>query len=162
MQPTLFGELAIAASAQESDEWYTPKWVFDALQLTFDLDVCAPPTGPLHTPTSKWYSIQDNGLEQPWHGLIWMNPPYSNPLPWIDRFIEHNNGVALLPTSTGRWMLNLWHSESSWLPLPPMKFVNKQNQEAKGFMPIRCWLVACGKQGTHALDQSGLGKVRHR
>ena len=29
----------------ESDEWYTPAYIFDALGERFDLDVAAPPAG---------------------------------------------------------------------------------------------------------------------
>ena len=28
-----------------SDDYYTPKWIFEALGEHFDLDVCAPPGG---------------------------------------------------------------------------------------------------------------------
>jgi hypothetical protein len=27
----------------------------------------------------KYYTIERSGLEKPWSGCIWMNPPYSNP-----------------------------------------------------------------------------------
>lgn len=37
--------------AGESDEWYTPKYIFDAMDMTFDLDVAAPSEGPRYTPT---------------------------------------------------------------------------------------------------------------
>jgi hypothetical protein len=30
---------------RDSDEQYTPKWIFDALGVEFDLDVCAPQGG---------------------------------------------------------------------------------------------------------------------
>lgn len=30
----------------ESDEWYTPRYIFDALNARFDMDVAAPKEGP--------------------------------------------------------------------------------------------------------------------
>jgi len=30
---------------KDSDEQYTPKWIFDGLNVQFDLDVCAPQGG---------------------------------------------------------------------------------------------------------------------
>ena len=30
-----------------------------------------------------------DGLAGEWHGSLWMNPPYSKPLPWAKRFSEH-------------------------------------------------------------------------
>src|SRR3954467_15906776 len=69
-----------------SDDCYTPRWVFDAMGLEFDLDVAAPPGGPWHVPAKRWYTAEDDGLTQPWEGLVWCNPPYSNFTPWAERF----------------------------------------------------------------------------
>jgi hypothetical protein len=143
-----------------SDDWYTPPFIFEALGLKFALDVSAPPIGVPWIPAKSFLSVIDDGLSTDWIGRVWMNPPYSNPLPWIDKFIAHGNGVALIPTSTGRWMLKLWESEAAWLMLPPIKFVRHNLVQAKGFMPIRCWLIAIGTDNTSALIHSGLGKVR--
>jgi hypothetical protein len=74
-----------------SDEWYTPKSVFDGLAITFDLDVAAPIESIDHVPANNRYTIKDNALDKPWFGRVWMNPPYSKPTPWIDKFIAHGN-----------------------------------------------------------------------
>lgn len=92
------------------DEHYSPAWIFQAMQVTFDLDVCAPKGGVPWIPASISYSKEDDGLSKPWMGLVWMNPPYSKPQPWIDRFIEHGNGIALLPITVARWSIDLWQS----------------------------------------------------
>lgn len=45
----------------------------------------------------------DGGLEKPWHGFVWMNPPFGarNSLsPWLDKFFIHGNGIALTPDRT--------------------------------------------------------------
>lgn len=84
-----------------SDEWYTPKYVFDALGCVFDQDVAAPLSGPRHVPTDEWLHTQS--LESRWHGFVWMNPPFGgrNGLkPWLDKFVEHGNGIALVPDRT--------------------------------------------------------------
>jgi hypothetical protein len=61
-----------------SDDWMTPQFVFDALGLTFSLDPAHPGRDNPHcvVPTRKIYTISDDGLRQPWAGLIWLNPPY--------------------------------------------------------------------------------------
>ena len=143
-----------------SDDWYTPPYIFEALRLEFDMDVSAPPQGVPWIPAKRFLSIIEDGLETEWAGRVWMNPLYSDPLPWIDKFIAHGNGVALVPTSTGRWMLKFWDCEASWLMLQPIKFVRSNLVQAKGFMPIRCWLVAIGESNIEALRQSGLRRVR--
>jgi hypothetical protein len=81
--------------AVTSDDCYTPRWVFDAMGLEFDLDVAAPPGGPWHVPADRYYTAEDDGLTQPWDGLAWCNPPYSNLRPWVDRWAAHDRGVLL-------------------------------------------------------------------
>ncbi len=53
---------------------------------------------PLWSTAKLMYNRLDDGLSQPWHGRVWLNPPYSRPL--VERFIrkmaDHNNGIALL------------------------------------------------------------------
>jgi hypothetical protein len=54
---------------------YTPPQIFEALGLVFDLDPCSP--RPAHSvPARKIYTIEDDGLRQPWHGLTFVNPPF--------------------------------------------------------------------------------------
>jgi hypothetical protein len=44
--------VAAYEAAGESDEWYTPRYIFDALGERFDLCVAAPVDGPRHVPAS--------------------------------------------------------------------------------------------------------------
>jgi DNA N-6-adenine-methyltransferase (Dam) len=143
--------------AYTSDDYYTPKWIFDLLNVTFDLDVACPPQGPMFTPTRHYYTQADDGLSQPWHGRVWMNPPFSNPLPWVEKFVNHENGIALVPTSNGRWMDILWASNSHWVTLKSLKFWTPTGP-AKGGMPTRCWLVAMGQDNKQAI--ANVGQVR--
>jgi hypothetical protein len=82
-----------------ADDCYTPRWVFDAMNLQFDLDVAAPPGGPLHVPARRYFTAADDGLEQPWVGSVWCNPPYSRFGPWAKKWAAHNAG-ALMGTYT--------------------------------------------------------------
>lgn len=137
-----------------SDDYYTPQWIFDLLNVTFDLDVACPPNGPMFTPTKNYYTQADDGLAQPWYGRIWMNPPFSNPLPWVEKFVQHANGIALVPTSNGRWLDILWASNSYWVTLKSLKFWTPTGP-AKGAMPTRCWLVAFGSSNVTAIKRIG-------
>jgi hypothetical protein len=82
----------------ETSDWYTPPEYFDALELEFDLDPCSP--GPGHwVPAKKIYTIEDDGLRQPWHGLVFMNPPFggrNGHVPWLVKFLDHANGIAIV------------------------------------------------------------------
>jgi hypothetical protein len=92
-----------------SDEWYTPKWLFDLMAIRFDLDPASSPPELSVVPAARIFTVDDDGLSLPWEGRVWLNPPYSNPTPWVDRFLGHGHGVALLPsTSTGRWVDRMW------------------------------------------------------
>ena len=100
---TLF-DIGAGDTAATNDEWYTPRWIFAAAGLTFDMDVCAPVAPEFRTcPARRYLSILDDGLTAPWEGLIWMNPPYSRPAPWVERFTAHPAGLALVPASNSHW-----------------------------------------------------------
>jgi hypothetical protein len=142
-----------------SDEIYTPKIVFDHLKLIFDLDVCAPIGGPLHTPAVEYFDIESDGLKAKWFGLVWMNPPYSNPKPWIDKWLEHGNGVALVPFAKSNWFVDLWNSDAVGLPLPTnLKFIAGENEKHSIWMPTSLWAV--GEVGQEALKRCGFARVR--
>ena len=94
-----------------SDDCYTPKWVFDAMGLDFDLDVAAPYGGPWHVPTRAYYTAEDDGLAQPWRGLVWCNPPYSNFEPWAQKFARHDRAALMgivLPET--RWFTTVMNA----------------------------------------------------
>lgn len=80
-----------------TNEWYTPPEIFTALDLTFDLDPCAPEGGVSWIPAERHYSIKDDGLLQPWEGRVWLNPPYGTATgSWVERLARHGNGIALV------------------------------------------------------------------
>ena len=86
------------AAVGNSVEWYTPKSVFDALGVGFDLDVCSPGLDKTWVPAERALTIAEDGLTSPWHGFVWCNPPYGKGIDkWLKRMAKHNNGIALVP-----------------------------------------------------------------
>ena len=83
-------------------EWYTPKYIFDALGLAFDIDVCSPGLDVVPwIPAKRCYTAADDGLASLWEGKVWMNPPYGKETPiWLKKLANHGNGVALLFSRT--------------------------------------------------------------
>lgn len=62
----------------------------------FDLDPCAGE----HTQIGEvnyWDGRNQNGLKEPWFGFVWCNPPFSEKEIWIEKMIQHNNGILILP-----------------------------------------------------------------
>jgi phage N-6-adenine-methyltransferase len=109
-----------------SDEWRTPKWVWEPWHrvLHFQIDAAATDGNKLE-PCRQWYTLQRSGLDADWAedieklggGSVWLNPPYSRKggplLLWVDKAIsEANKGVVvcmLLPADVSTdWFTRLW------------------------------------------------------
>lgn len=97
-------------------DWLTPPEWIDALG-PFDLDPCASVDQPWRTATEQW---TEAGLDRPWHGLVWMNPPYGPPKviePWMKATVAHNNAIACIfaRTETACWQQYVWPRASAIL-----------------------------------------------
>lgn len=109
----------------EGDEWYTPRWLFDALGIKFSIDVCAPLDQTYSAVTAERHlTIKDDGLAQPWDGTVWCNPPYSKPEPWARRMIHHGDGLLLthMPMNAG-WCVDTWEACDAIRLFQAMEFV---------------------------------------
>ena len=142
-----------------SDDYYTPPFIFEALGVEYDMDVCAPAGGVPWIPAKRSLSIIEDGLITPWEGRVWCNPPYSMPSPWIDKFIAHGDGICLVQSSRAKWWIRLWNEADAFVALPSdLKFITGAGQSKGIFMPVI--LVAIGAENVEALHRSGLSKVR--
>ena len=131
-----------------SDDYYTPKWIFDTLGLHFDLDVASPPH-PTNVPCDRYFTQTDDGLAQDWHGRVWCNPPFTNTYQWTERFRRHANGVALLPFGKSRAIDTLWATDAKVVLLPrTMKF-----EQGAIYMPTALWAI--GDDNIEALRNFG-------
>lgn len=90
--------------SSKTDLWETPQEFFDRLndEFGFDLDVCALPE---NAKCGKYYTPEQDGLLQPWEGVVWCNPPYGREIgQWVERAAKSaDNGVLvvmLLPART--------------------------------------------------------------
>lgn len=87
------------SSRPTTDVWLTPPHIIDELggANSFDLDPCSPIDRPYST-AREHFTIRDNGLIKPWHGRVWLNPPYSASIigQWMARMVDHGHGLALV------------------------------------------------------------------
>jgi hypothetical protein len=112
--------------ALDSDAWYTPAWVFEGLGVTFDLDVASPDGGLPWLPAKAHYTVAADGLLQPWHGLVWCNPPYSAPTAWCRRWAQHPDGFLLIRAdlSTSGPAAAFAAASSLYVPAKRLQFVS--------------------------------------
>ncbi len=147
---------ALPQSEATSDDHYTPKHVFESLNLTFDLDVAAPPGGVPWIPTKRFYTMEDDGLTQPWFGRVWMNPPYSNVTPWIEKFVAHANGVGLVPLVKSYWLATAWQLVDGFTMLYDpnnMKFERPHGKPKPIMFPVA--IISMGKENVEAAKRLG-------
>jgi hypothetical protein len=80
MRKPVIDALACPAQVtQKSNEWYTPaRYVEAARQVmgTIDLDPASCEVANRTVKATRYYTKEDNGLAYPWHGNVWLNPPY--------------------------------------------------------------------------------------
>jgi hypothetical protein len=144
----------------ESDEWYTPPEIIEAIGLEYDLDPCSP--GEHHwIPAKKVFTKHDDGLNKIWHGLVFMNPPFggrNGHVPWLKKFLDHGNGIAIVRayTSAGWFHDNIPKADAILFPKGKTKFIKPDGTIGKspGHGII---LVAMGKVAVQALKKSNIG-----
>lgn len=83
--------------------WRTPPWLLAQVNRRWPIDF-----DPCPYPKQDW-----NGLQIPWHGTAWVNPPYGfQPAQWIEKTLDEIDAgrvqrvVVLVPSRTDTiW----WH-----------------------------------------------------
>jgi hypothetical protein len=150
-----------------TDEWYTPPHVFTALGCQFSVDVASP--GAAITPwiPAKRF-IKGGALERDWRdfGFVWMNPPFgarNGIVPWLDKFFEHGNGIALVPdrTSAPWWQNNVRRAELVLFISPKLQFIGADGKPGKSPAQGTC-LLSAGDTAYEALcraEKNALGIV---
>lgn len=140
-----------------TDSWITPKFIIDDLG-PFDLDPCQCTPQPWSC-ARKSYTIEQDGLSQPWFGRVWLNPPYSNAWVWLDKLAAHGNGIALIfaRTETEGFVRHVWGKARAVKFLHGRLFFHKPDGvRASGNSGGPSCLVAYGEECFEILSKSKL------
>lgn len=97
-------------------DWETPpefvQLVEQKFGVTFDLDACCYPET---AKAPNFFTEEDDGLVQDWHGTVWMNPPYGRALPtWTKKAKEEarKHGSTVFCLVPGRTDTN-WFQDAA-------------------------------------------------
>lgn len=103
-----------AAHSSEKHNWATPPRLMQAIHDhwglgSFDLDACAEQWS---AKAPRFYTIEDDGLSQPWNGMVWCNPPYGRAVGgWLEKAIKE---TRLNPRCEGVFILTFVRSDTQW------------------------------------------------
>ena len=104
----------------DSYEWYTPSEFVEAARNTMgriELDPASCKEANKTVKADKFYTKEDDGLEMPWKGKVWLNPPYGEHVgKFVARFVEAfkkgdiEEGVLLINGASfdADWFQPLW------------------------------------------------------
>jgi phage N-6-adenine-methyltransferase len=78
------------AAGGGSVEWYTPADYLDCARQVmgeFDLDPASSAIAQEVVRARAYFTAEDDGLAQQWHGRIWCNPPYCDAGKFVDKLL---------------------------------------------------------------------------
>lgn len=141
----------------KTNEWYTPPRFVESARrvlVAIDLDPASCETANRTVQATRYYTKQENGLLLPWHGRVFLNPPYgkterghaSNLEQFTRRLIsEYQCGnvsaaVLLIPASTAtRWFDALWQYPICF-PRFRIRFVDQEGRASDGVSFGTCFV----------------------
>ena len=109
-----------ALHSSVTTEWYTPTRFTEAARRvmgSIDLDPASCVSANKTVKATEFFDKKKNGLEQKWHGNVFLNPPYGRggQAAWSKKMMEEYNaghitqGIMLVNAATDtKWFKPLW------------------------------------------------------
>jgi site-specific DNA-methyltransferase (adenine-specific) len=97
--------------SSKTNEWYTPKEVFEPLhkEFNFTLDPCCT---KYSAKCKKFYTEDDDGLSKDWsEDTVFVNPPYGRQIKdWVKKsYTESKKGATVVMLIPARTDTSYWH-----------------------------------------------------
>lgn len=97
--------------SSNTDMWATPQDFYNKLNsvFKFEIDVCAVEE---NAKCDRFFTPEQNSLEQVWKGVCWMNPPYGRGIDaWVKKAYEsaQENGATVVCLVPARVDTRWWH-----------------------------------------------------
>lgn len=126
---------------KESDLWETPQWLFDELNKEFNFmyDICA---NDDNTKCKNWGKDYLNDDEIKWMDSAFMNPPYSNPLPFVKKAYQDSIYCPIVclikcDTSTKTWAVFWDYTNNKPKPGIEIRFLPKRLKFERNGIPSK-------------------------
>jgi len=136
--------------SSKKHDWETPQDLYEELnkEFNFNLDPCSSDS---NHKCDKYFTIEDNGLEQDWRGHnVFVNPPYGRQIKhWVEK--SYNEGqkpnttvVMLIPARTDTRYFHdyIYHKAEIRFIKGRLKFSNSKNSA-----PFPSMIVIFKKEG---------------
>ena len=111
---------------QQNDSWHTDKWILDMFPISPSYVVCARFADLWFDPCPYIENFDANehrdGLKIDWLPRTFVNPPYSNPLPWVEKAIDENKKghiivMLLIHDTSTRWYAKLHEAGARFMSI---------------------------------------------
>jgi len=103
------------AQGTGDNEWYTPQEYIESARRVMgaiDLDPASSEVAQERVKAGAFFTIEDDGLLQPWQGRVWLNPPYAQPA--IQHFMEKVTGEHLKGAIRQAIVLTHNYTDTRW------------------------------------------------
>lgn len=149
------------SQSAETVEWYTPRWLIDAIGIHYDIDVCSPGAAKTSIPADLHYTVTEDGLASPWTGTVWCNPPYGRETAiWMKKLADHGDGIALVfaRTDTAWFQAAASRATAVCFLAGRIKFIDgRTGKPSLGSPGSGSALLAFGLKAASALTAANLG-----